>query len=54
MSIDDVFVITGAAGGIGLACAETLVPGPDSGISGCDIRVDGGLIAVGRQVVAPG
>ena len=45
MTVDNVLVITGGAGGMGLA-AEF--------ISGCDIRVDGGLVGAGKHLMGVG
>jgi NAD(P)-dependent dehydrogenase (short-subunit alcohol dehydrogenase family) len=64
--MDNILVITGGAGGLGLACARALA---DRGrllvvdvredllaafISGCDIRVDGGLVGAGKHLMGVG
>ena len=45
MANTDVLVITGGAGGMGLAAAF---------ISGCDIRVDGGLVGAAKHMLGGG
>ena len=79
MAVDNVLVITGDAGGMGLACARALADGgrlllvdlpgrPEdiasmvaflesdaaAFISGCDIRVDGGLVGAGKHLMGVG